>query len=186
MQLVRRFWVVMAAVVLVPTVVFAGDDTTQGTISAVVGGDSVQCTELLADDNYVMGTGFGLLGTNAETGARLQIGAMFHKLTPEIELPWEVKAETMQEAMDRRAAGDRSPPKSVFVRYTDGQGREFYDSDPSLTITAFDGATLAGTFTASLQEKKGDGRLEVTDGAVEVRVKSPFAAELVETTVGLE
>jgi hypothetical protein len=186
MMLAHRLRAVMAAVLLVPTVVFAGDDTTQGTISAVVSGDRVQCTELLADDNYVMGTGFGLLGTDADTGARLQVGAMFHKLTPETELPWEVRAETMQEAMDRRAAGDRSPPKSVFVRYTDGQGREFYDSDPSLTITAFDGATVAGTFSASLQEKKGDGRLEVIDGAFEVRVKSPFAAELVETTVGHE
>jgi hypothetical protein len=144
----------------------------------------MQFTELLADDNYVIGTGFGLLGTHTESGARLQIGAMFHVLTPETEVPWEVKAETMQGAVDRRAAGDSSPPKSVFVRYTDGQGQKYYDADPGLTITAFDGTTVTGTFTASLQKKKGEGGLEVTDGAFEVRVKSPFAAKAVETAVG--
>jgi hypothetical protein len=184
MQLTRLNWAVIAALCLMATYGQAGDDSTKGEITATVGGQALQFTELLADDNYVIGTGFGLLGTHAESGARLQIGTMFQTLTLETELPWEVRAETMQEAMDRRATGDRSPPKTVFVRYTDSQGREYYDSNPSLTITAFDGATVAGTITASLQEKKGEGRLEVTDGAFEVRVKSPFAAKAVETAVG--
>jgi len=184
MQLTRLNWAVIAALCLMVPYGQAGDDSTEGKITATVGGQALQFTELLADDNYVIGTGFGLLGTQTESGARLQIGAMFQTLTPETELPWEVRTETMQEAMDRRASGDRSPPKSVFVRYTDDQGRQYYDLDPGLTITAFDRATVTGTFTASLQEKKGEGRLEVTDGAFEIRVKSPFAAEVVETAVG--
>lgn len=184
MQLMRLNWAVIAALCVMVTSGQAADESTEGEITATVGGQSIAFADMLANDNYVIGTGFGMLGANAESGARMQIGAMFQKLTPETDVPWEVKAETMQEAMDRRDAGDSSPPKSVFVRYADGQGQEYYDADPRLTVTAFDGATVTGTFAASLQQKKGEGRLEVTDGAFKVRVKSPFAAKAVETAVG--
>jgi len=157
---------------------------TKGEIKAVIDGQAVSFTELLADDNYVMGTGIGLAGTSPETGTRFQVQTMFMTLTLETELPWEVRAETMEEAMERHQTGDRSPPKSVFIRYEDADGRGFYDANPSVTITAFDGTTVTGTFTSTLQEKKGNGRIEVTNGAFEVRVKSPMAAKVVETTVG--
>jgi hypothetical protein len=35
-----------------------------------------------------------------------------------------------------------------------------------------------------MQAKKGGGRIELTDGSFEIRVKSPMAAAIVETAVG--
>ena len=95
MRQIEKLGAVITVACLTVATAFAGDDPTDGSISAVVGGTAIQFTELLADDNYVMGTGFGLLGTNPETGARHWA---FCSVTPE-------QREIQEEFLRRGEAG---------------------------------------------------------------------------------
>ncbi len=158
-------------------------ETTTGFIEATVGGEQKRYEYLPATDNRVLTR---LTKMMARAGADSAEGFELLLLgwdVRTVDLPMVFKHDMQAAIHGDIAAAGRMPS----LKYRDAEGGVYtlVFNDDSLECQSLDSLLLKCTFSGTLNERDGDGRLEITDGRAEVQLTTDTVSDaFVEGTVG--